>query len=137
MGIKDVLIDFALPIITLAFGWLGSAYRNKQKKGADILDNVQRILDIQDKQIEKQSKFIQGYEKKMSALERKYAHSRSAVRKAYKCPHPNADCPVLRHDATWDDNLCNYDCAQCEYNKTPQLAIPENCDKQSNHNRYD
>lgn len=135
MGVRDVLIDFALPLLTACLAWLGSAYRNKQKKGADILDNVQRILDIQDKQIAKQSKFIQGYEKKMSALERKYAHSRSSVRKAYKCPHPNADCPVLRHDATWDDNLCNYDCAQCEYNRNPDLTPPDNCDHQTS--RYD
>lgn len=131
MGIRDVLVDFALPLLTAGIAWLTAAYRNKQKKGADILDNVQRILDIQDKQIEKQSNFIQGYEKKMAALEKKYAHKTSAVRKAYKCPHPNADCPVLKQDAKWDDNLCNYDCAQCEFNKNPNLTTPENCDHQS------
>lgn len=137
MGIKDILIDFLLPLITLGFGWLGSAYRNKQKKGADILDNVQRILDIQDKQIEKQSNFIKGYEKKMDALEKKYAHKVSAVRKAYKCPHPNADCPVLKHDAKWDDSLCNNDCANCEFNKNPDLTPPIDCDHKPTTNRYD
>lgn len=132
MGVRDVLIDFALPLLTALVAWLGTAYRNKQKKSADILDNVQRILDIQDNQIAKQSKFIQGYEKKMAALEKKYAHKQSAVRKAYKCPHPNADCPVLKQDAKWDDDLCNNDCANCEYNKNTDLTPPESCDHQSN-----
>lgn len=130
MGIKDVLIDFCLPIITLAFGWLGSAYRNKQKKSADILDNVKTILDIQNGQIEKQSRVIQNYEKKMETYDRKLSHKTAAVRKAYKCPHPNADCPVLQHDAKWDDSLCNNDCANCEYNRNPDLTPPNNCDHQ-------
>lgn len=137
MGIKDVLIDFLLPIITLAFGWLGSAYRNKQKKSADILDNVQTIINMQTQQMERQSRVIQRYEKQQDVLDRKFAHKVASVRKAYKCPHPNADCPVLRHDAKWDDNLCNNDCSQCEYNRNPTLTPPENCDHQPNSGRYD
>ena len=50
----DILKSVALPIVTGFLGWVYSKYRNKQEREKDILDNVQRIIDIQDAQIKKQ-----------------------------------------------------------------------------------
>ena len=43
----DVLTTVVVPIATAALGWLGSAYRNKQKKEGDIMANFKQMMSIQ------------------------------------------------------------------------------------------
>ena len=42
---ENIWINFVLPIATALLGWLGSAYRNKQKKENDTIANFQLIKE--------------------------------------------------------------------------------------------
>lgn len=114
---KDIFIDFILPVFTALIAWLGTAYRNKQKKESDVLDNVKRIVDMQDEQIKRQDAIIERYQNKLDALEYKSAHDRESIKQAYLCKHPSEDCPVLQHDAMWVETECSKNCAMCLNNK--------------------
>lgn len=114
---KDLLINFALPILTALIAWLGTAYRNKQKKESDTLDNVKRIVDMQDGQIKRQDKIIERAQKQLDAYEIKRNHDRESIKQAYRCKHPSEECPVLQHDALWVETECNKNCAMCANNK--------------------
>lgn len=110
---KDIFIDFILPVFTALIAWLGTAYRNKQKKESDVLDNVKRIVDMQDEQIKRQDAIIERYQNKLDALEYKSAHDRESIKQAYLCKHPSEDCPVLQHDSMWVETECSKNCAMC------------------------
>lgn len=114
---KDIFIDFILPVFTALIAWLGTAYRNKQKKESDVLDNVKRIVDMQDEQIKRQDTIIERYQNKLDALEYKSAHDRESIKQAYLCKHPSEDCPVLQHNAMWVETECSKNCAMCLNNK--------------------
>ena len=88
----EILIQVITPIALGLLGWFGNAYRNKQKKEKDILDNVQQILDIQNKYIEKQDKAL-------TRMTAKDERKRESIKKAYMCKVPSENCPVLIHDA--------------------------------------
>lgn len=104
---NDILVDFGLPICTALIAWFGNAYRNKQKKEHDILDNVQQILDIQNKYIERQSKTL-------DIITAKNDKKRESIKRAYQCKIPSEECPVLIHDAeVVEDNRCE----TCNLNK--------------------
>lgn len=113
---KDLLIQLILPIFTAVIAWLGTAYRNKQKKEGDVLDNVKRIVEMQDDQIKRQDAIIERYEKRIDAMENKNAHDRESIKQAYTCKIPSEQCPVLQHDAMWVDTECNKNCAMCAHN---------------------
>ena len=66
-------VDFVLPIVMGVVGWLGSAYRSKQKKEGDILDNVQRIIDIQDAHIKKSEEALAKSENLTKRLDMPYS----------------------------------------------------------------
>lgn len=110
---KDIFIDFILPVFTALIAWLGTAYRNKQKKESDVLDNVKRIVDMQDEQIKRQDAIIERYQNKLDALEYKSAHDRESIKQAYLCKHPSEDCPVLQHDSMWVETEYSKNCAMC------------------------
>lgn len=44
---ERLIFEIAFPITMAILGWYLNAYRNKQKKEKDILDNVQQVIDIQ------------------------------------------------------------------------------------------
>lgn len=114
---KEILIQFILPIFTALIAWLGTAYRNKQRKEKDILDNVKQIIDIQKEFISKQENTIKETAQRLAVVDRRYAHKTAAIRKAYNCPVPSEECPVLQHDAMWDDAECGGHCDNCKHNK--------------------
>ncbi len=114
---KDLLINFALPILTALIAWFGNAYRNKQKKESDMLDNVKRIVNLQDDQIKRQDAIIERYQNELDAAEVKTAHDRESIKQAYLCKHPSEECPVLQHDALWVETECSKNCAMCDNNK--------------------
>ena len=115
---KDLLINFALPILTALIAWFGNAYRNKQKKESDMLDNVKRIVNLQDDQIKRQDAIIERYQNELDAAEIKTAHDRESIKQAYVCKHPSEECPVLQHDALWVETECSKNCAMCDNNKS-------------------
>lgn len=100
---SDLLVEVGLPIITLLLGWLTSAYRNKQKKEKDILDNVQQVIDIQ-------REFINKQNEDLSKLEKKFNSKTRAVKAAYDCHIPSNKCPVLISDAK------EHECDTCIHN---------------------
>lgn len=102
--ILDVLSTVVVPIATAALGWLGSAYRNKQKKEGDIMANFKQMMSIQ-------NDFISGLkanidERDAALLESKHVNQRleakldrkdKSIRKANFCKFSNEGngCPVL------------------------------------------
>lgn len=108
----DIFKDVALPIVLGLLGWFGSAYRNKQKKEHDILDNVQRIIDMQNSHISRCEATLDERERTYKEICRKNDRKREAIKKAYKCKVPSEECPVLIYDAQIHEH--NADDAKCD-----------------------
>lgn len=120
----DVLSTVVVPIATAALGWLGSAYRNKQKKEGDIMANFKQMMSIQ-------NDFISGLkanidERDAALLESKHVNQRleakldrkdKSIRKANFCKFSNEGngCPVLLQEekncGEHHENLCD----NCEH----------------------
>lgn len=120
----DVLTTVVVPIATAALGWLGSAYRNKQKKEGDIMANFKQMMSIQ-------NDFISGLkanidERDAALLESKHVNQRleakldrkdKSIRKANFCKFSNEGngCPVLLQEekncGEHHENLCD----KCEH----------------------
>lgn len=111
---ERLIFEMLLPIVMLILGWITNAYRNKQKKEHDILDNVQHIVDMQDVQIKRQDSIIERYQNKLDASESRRAHDRESIKKAYNCKVPSEECPVLIHDAQVQEQDR---CTTCVYKK--------------------
>ena len=114
----DVLIKFILPIVTGVLGWAYSSYRNREKKESDILDNVQRILDLQDKHIKKTEKTLERSENLNKRLEAKLDRKSKSVRAANKCRYTNEGegCPVLLQEEK-NENCYGVECTECQNSK--------------------
>lgn len=106
----DILERFVLPLITLIVGWLGNAWRTKQKKEADILTNVMQILEMQKQYISEQDAENKKTRDMNRRLEKKLDDKRESIRKANKCQYTNEGdgCPVLANEDK-NDNRCK-DC---------------------------
>lgn len=113
---STLAIEFVLPILTALIAWFANAYRSRQKKEKDILDNVQRIVDMQNDHIKRCDEMLARREAQYRKLEEKYDHKVRAVKEAYDCEHDQALCPVLMYDkrgALCDDcELRIKDCKQ-------------------------
>lgn len=107
----DIIERVFLPILTLLGGWFGHMIRTKQKKEADVLDNVKQILDVQKAYIERQDTRYRELEEHYHTAERKLDNKRASIRKANKCKYTNEGegCPVLAHEEQLDDK-----CKNCE-----------------------
>lgn len=115
----DILIKFILPIITGVLGWAYSSYRNREKKESDILDNVQRILDLQDQHIKKTEQTLERSENLNKRLEAKLDRKSKSVRAANKCKFTNEGegCPVLLQEEK-NELYYGIDCSECEHSKS-------------------
>lgn len=104
-----VVIDMAervlLPILTLVGGWFAHLFRSKQKKEADILQNVMQILDLQKKYIADQDTENKKTRDMNARLEKKLDDKRESIRKANHCKYTSEGegCPVLRHEDELDE----------------------------------
>jgi hypothetical protein len=109
-------VNFVLPIVMGVVGWLGSAYRSKQKKEGDILDNVQRIIDIQDAHIKKSEEALAKSENLNKRLEAKLDRKSKSVRAANKCKYTNEGegCPVINQEEK-NEHCYDIECANCEH----------------------
>lgn len=110
-------VNFVLPVVMGVVGWLGSAYRSKQKKEGDILDNVQRIIDIQDAHIKKSEEALAKSENLAKRLEAKLDRKSKSVRAANKCKFTSEGdgCPVLNQEER-NEHCYDIECAECEHN---------------------
>lgn len=109
-------VNFVLPVVMGVVGWLGSAYRSKQKKEGDILDNVQRIIDIQDAHIKKSEEALAKSENLNKRLEAKLDRKSKSVRAANKCKFTSEGdgCPVLNQEER-NEHCYDIECAECEH----------------------
>lgn len=107
----EFLERIALPIFTLIGGWFAHLIRSKQKKEADILDNMKQILDMQSKYIAQQDVENRRTRDINVQLEQKLDDKRASIRQANKCKYSNEGdgCPVLSHEEATDDRCktCN------------------------------
>lgn len=96
----DIAERIVLPIITLWGGSFWQKWRNKQKKEADILDNVQQILKLQSDYIADQDEDRKKNRDMIARLEAKLDKKNKSIRKANWCKHTNEGdgCPVLNED---------------------------------------
>lgn len=102
MSIAEWFSIVFIPLLTGLGGWLGGVYRNKEKKQADILANMEHILDRQDKFIAESAKRSDEQDKKIDEqgmrirnLEKKVNIKDIVIRQAYGCSIANKECPVL------------------------------------------
>lgn len=115
----DLLIGIAqtviLPTVTAIGGWFASIWRSKQKKEADILDNVKQILELQKAYIEEQANTIKETKEMVQRLEKKLDKKSKSIRKANFCKYTSEGdgCPVLTQEEKCEQDKCE----TCEYNK--------------------
>lgn len=118
----EIAQNIGLPIITLLGGWFGHMFRTKQKKEADVLDNVTQILDLQKKYIAEQDEENRKTRNMNARLEKKLDDKRESIRKANKCQYTNEGdgCPVLRHEDELDEKCqgCYLKEAKGDYSQT-------------------
>lgn len=113
---ETMWIQFVLPAVTALLGWLGSAYRNKQKKENDTIANFQLMRDA-DKEFMTDLKNELTESKNMrKRLEAKLDRKNKSIRRANSCPHTNEDggCPVLNQEDI-NEKIYDEECRLCEY----------------------
>ncbi len=104
-----IVLDLAervlVPILTLVGGWFAHLFRSRQKKEADILQNVTQILDLQKKYIADQDAENKKTRDMNARLEKKLDDKRESIRKANKCKYTaeGDGCPVLAHEDLLDE----------------------------------
>ena len=113
---NELLIEFALPILSAGIAWFANAYRNKQKKEKDILDNVQQIIDMQKEYITSLETSRKRDKDLIQKLESKFEKKCASIRKAYSCKMPSENCPVLISDEHLND-ITPLSCDTCELKK--------------------
>lgn len=107
----EILRDVGIPVLTLVGGWFAHMFRTKQKKEADVLDNVQQILKLQKDYISEQDAENKKTRDMNARLERKLDEKRESIRKANKCEFTSQGdgCPVLAHEDYLDEKCKNCD----------------------------
>lgn len=107
----EILRDVGIPVLTLVGGWFAHMFRTKQKKEADVLDNVQQILKLQKDYIAEQDAENKKTRDMNARLERKLDEKRESIRKANKCEFTSQGdgCPVLAHEDYLDEKCKNCD----------------------------
>lgn len=107
----ELLKDVGIPILTLIGGWFAHLWRTKQKKEADILDNMKQILTMQKEYIADQDAENKKTRDMNARLERKLDEKRESIRQANKCKHTvdGDGCPVLIHEDELDEKCKNCD----------------------------
>lgn len=106
----EIFKDVLLPLITLVGGWFAHLFRSRQKKEADLLENVQQILTMQKSYIAEQDSQNKKNCDMIARLERKLDDKREAIRQANKCKYTVSEdgCPVLIHEDYLDEK-----CKEC------------------------
>lgn len=109
-----ILERVGIPVLTLLGGWFGHLWRTKQKKEADVLDNVKQILEMQKQYIADQDEENRKTRDINKQLEEKLDGKRRSIRQANWCKFTNEGdgCPVLNHEQKIDNDKCE----TCKFN---------------------
>lgn len=118
---ENMWIQFVLPVLTALIAWLANAYRNKQKKEHDVLDNVQRIIDLQNAHILKSEQALEKSDKQNQRLDAKLDRKNKSIRKANNCKFTNEGegCPVLNQEEI-NEKIYDEGCRLCEHHPNHQ-----------------
>ena len=118
---ESMWIHFVLPVLTALIAWLANAYRNKQKKEHDVLDNVQRIIDLQNAHILKSEQALEKSDKQNQRLDAKLDRKNKSIRKANNCKFTNEGegCPVLNQEEIYE-KIYDDACRLCEHHPNHQ-----------------
>lgn len=110
-----IMREIGMPVFTLVFGWFANAWRNKQKKEKDVLDNVVQILDIQKAYIAEQDKSHAKDREIIAKIEAKLDSKERSIRQANYCKFTNEGngCPVLNSEEKSSGDQCR----QCKFKK--------------------
>lgn len=118
------LIPILGALVTGIIGWFGNAYRNKQKKEKDVLDNVQLIIDIQNQRIAKDEQERQEFRAELAdskrdrlEMEHRLDLKRWSIRKALNCKYVNSDggCPVIQQEEKNEQSIAQFKCETCKF----------------------
>ena len=114
---ETILINFVLPTITALLGWLGSAYRNKQKKESDIITNFEAMRKADREFIEQCRADLKESRDMNKRLEAKYNRKSKSVRAANRCRYTSEGdgCPVIVQEEK-NEHCYGLDCASCSNN---------------------
>ncbi len=120
----ELMQSVIIPVMTAVGGWFASTWRNKQKKEADVLSNVQQILAIQKSYIEEQQGTIVETKNMNKRLEAKLDKKNKSIRQANRCKYTNEGpgCPVLESEEKFD--TCSNDCSNCELKNHTDVDSP-------------
>lgn len=118
----DIANTIILPSLTAVGGWFASVWRSKQKKEADVLDNVKQILELQKEYITEQQEVIAENKNMIKRLEAKLDRKSKSIRQANRCKYTNEDdgCPVLVCEEKFDESAP--ECSTCKYKQQPEYA---------------
>lgn len=118
---ENMWIQFVLPVLTALIAWLANAYRNKQKKERDVLDNVQCIIDLQNAHILKSEQALEKSDKQNQRLDAKLDRKNKSIRKANNCKFTNEGegCPVLNQEEI-NEKIYDEGCRLCEHHPNQQ-----------------
>lgn len=118
---ESMWIHFVLPVLTALIAWFANAYRNKQKKEHDVLDNVQRIIDLQNAHILKSEQALEKSDKQNQRLDAKLDRKNKSIRKANNCKFTNEGegCPVLNQEEI-NEKIYDEGCRLCEHHPKQQ-----------------
>lgn len=110
-----IALNIGLPTLTLFMGWFGNAWRSRQRKEADVLDNVQQILEMQKAYIAEQQGTIVETKAMNKRLEAKLDRKNRSIRQANRCKFTNEGdgCPVLVNEEKNEEDKCE----TCKYNQ--------------------
>lgn len=113
---ENIWINFVLPIATALLGWLGSAYRNKQKKENDTIANFQLMRDADKEFMTDLKNELVESKNLRKRLEAKLDRKNKSIRKANNCPHTNEGdgCPVLIQEEV-NEKVYDEGCRLCEH----------------------
>lgn len=109
--ILEILKDVGIPMLTLMGGWFAHLIRSKQKKEADILDNVKQILESQKQYIADQDKENKKTRDMNARLEKELRQKSFSIRRANNCKYTaeGDGCPVLAHEEQMEEK-----CKDCK-----------------------
>lgn len=116
-----IALNIGLPVATLFAGWFGQAWRSKQKKDADQLENTQQILNIQKDYIADQQEVLIETRANNRRLEKKLDRKNRSISKANKCRYTSEGdgCPVLNNEDLESDREHEQDdCDNCKLKQT-------------------
>lgn len=122
-SVVELITTVVVPVVTGVLGWVSSAYRNRQQKEKNILDNVKQLLDMKSEEVERSRVIADRQNYVIQRIEAKLDKKDKAIRKSRACAwvKQGNDCPVIEADDAYESGeetkAKSGGCSGCELNK--------------------